>query len=108
MLWVRQLEGALNRVPNDFYVGIANLLERCPGGLRCWQYVLAQSKLNDMEPDDFDFQLDVDQVYFIPIPHLRHLILLWTVYNLGDFISGFANLEIRSLFNPINQVHIEI
>ena len=67
-LWTRLLEGALNRVPSDFYLRLYLLLERAPGGVRCWSYTLPQQPtLGDMEPDDLDFQLLVDQVCRMPL-----------------------------------------
>ena len=65
---MRLLEGALNRVPSDFYLRLYLLLERAPGGVRCWSYTLPQQPtLGDMEPDDLDFQLLVDQVCRLPL-----------------------------------------
>lgn len=38
----RQLEGALNRVPKDFYNRVWEILEKTPGGIKVAGYLLPQ------------------------------------------------------------------
>jgi phosphorylase kinase alpha/beta subunit len=40
--FTRQLDGALNRVPNDFYDRVWHILERTPPGLKVAGYYLPQ------------------------------------------------------------------
>ena len=42
VLWNRQLDGALNRVPPDFYEGVWQILEHTPDGLKVATYHLKQ------------------------------------------------------------------
>ena len=42
IIWNRQLDGALNRVPGDFYDRVWAILERTPAGLKVAGYHLPQ------------------------------------------------------------------
>lgn len=42
MIWNRQLDGALNRVPSDFYERVWRILERTPAGIKVAGYHLPQ------------------------------------------------------------------
>ena len=42
VIWNRQLDGALNRVPKDFYEKVWQILQRTPGGLKVAGYHLPQ------------------------------------------------------------------
>ncbi len=42
IIWNRQLDGALNRVPADFYNKVWQILERTPAGLKVAGYLLPQ------------------------------------------------------------------
>ena len=45
-MWNRQLNGALNRVPSDFYDKVWQILERTPAGLKVAGYHLPQVSRN--------------------------------------------------------------
>ena len=42
VLWNRQLDGALNRVPADFYDRVWDVLSRTPAGIKVASYHLPQ------------------------------------------------------------------
>eukprot|EP00794_Sanderia_malayensis_P016175 gene16175-17800_t len=59
----RQLEGALNRVPLNFYENVWKILERVPGGLRVSSHYLPQQPtLTEMTVDEVEFALRVEQM----------------------------------------------
>ncbi|XP_074644676.1 phosphorylase b kinase regulatory subunit beta-like isoform X2 [Tubulanus polymorphus] len=62
-LWRRQLDGALNRVPKDFYDKVWLILERTPGGIKVAGYHLPQQPtLSDMTLYELNFMLLVEQM----------------------------------------------
>ncbi|ESP02603.1 hypothetical protein LOTGIDRAFT_224755 [Lottia gigantea] len=59
----RQLDGALNRVPKDFYDRVWQILERTPGGIKVAGYLLPkQPTLSDMTMYELNFSLLVEQM----------------------------------------------
>ncbi|XP_064610521.1 phosphorylase b kinase regulatory subunit beta-like [Liolophura sinensis] len=59
----RQLDGALNRVPKDFYDNVWETLERTPGGIKVAGYLLPQQPtLSDMTMYELNFSLLVEQM----------------------------------------------
>ncbi|XP_046550516.1 LOW QUALITY PROTEIN: phosphorylase b kinase regulatory subunit beta-like [Haliotis rubra] len=59
----RQLDGALNRVPKDFYDRVWEILERTPGGIKVAGYLLPQQPtLSDMTMYELNFSLLVEQM----------------------------------------------
>ncbi|XP_076448759.1 LOW QUALITY PROTEIN: phosphorylase b kinase regulatory subunit beta-like [Babylonia areolata] len=59
----RQLDGALNRVPKDFYCRIWKILERTPGGIKvAGLYLPQQPTLSDMTINELNFSLLVEQM----------------------------------------------
>ncbi|KAI0220911.1 Phosphorylase b kinase regulatory subunit beta [Lamellibrachia satsuma] len=63
VLWNRQLDGALNRVPPDFYDRVWHILERTAGGLKVAGYHLPQQPtLSDMTQYELNFSLLVEQM----------------------------------------------
>jgi phosphorylase kinase alpha/beta subunit len=57
------LDGALNRVPPDFYDRVWQILERTPGGLKVAGYHLPQQPtLSDMTQYELNFSLLVEQM----------------------------------------------
>lgn len=59
----RQLDGALNRVPKDFYCRIWKILERTPGGIKvAGLYLPQQPTLSDMTMNELNFSMLVEQM----------------------------------------------
>ncbi|XP_050396602.1 phosphorylase b kinase regulatory subunit beta, partial [Patella vulgata] len=59
----RQLDGALNRVPKDFYECVWQILERTPGGIKVAGYLLPQQPTqSDMTMYELNFSLLVEQM----------------------------------------------
>ncbi|KAH3798780.1 hypothetical protein DPMN_152383, partial [Dreissena polymorpha] len=59
----RQLDGALSRVPKDFYERVWEILERTPGGIKVAGYLLPQQPtLSDMTMQELNFSLLVEQM----------------------------------------------
>ncbi|XP_064639915.1 phosphorylase b kinase regulatory subunit beta-like isoform X2 [Lineus longissimus] len=62
-IWRRQLDGALNRVPKDFYEKVWQILEKTAGGLKVAGYHLPQQPtLSDMTLYELNFMLLVEQM----------------------------------------------
>jgi phosphorylase kinase alpha/beta subunit len=61
--FTRQMEGALNRVPIDFYDRVWNILNRTPAGVKSTGYYLPQQPtLSDMTLYELNFALLVEQM----------------------------------------------
>lgn len=75
--FTRQLDGALNRVPNDFYDRVWHILERTPPGLKVAGYYLPQQPtLSDMTQYELNFSLLVEQMLSkITDPAYRQMIV---------------------------------
>lgn len=59
----RQLDGALNRVPKDFYDRVWEILEKTPGGIKVAGYLLPQQPTqSDMTMYELNFSLLVEQM----------------------------------------------
>lgn len=59
----RQLDGALNRVPKDFYDRVWSILEKTPYGIKVAGYLLPQQPtLSDMTMYELNFSLLVEQM----------------------------------------------
>ncbi|XP_070186518.1 phosphorylase b kinase regulatory subunit beta-like isoform X2 [Littorina saxatilis] len=59
----RQLDGALNRVPRDFYSRVWKILEKTPGGIKVAGYLLPQQPTqSDMTMYELNFSLLVEQM----------------------------------------------
>ncbi|CAH1268100.1 PHKA2 [Branchiostoma lanceolatum] len=71
----RRLDGALNRVPVDFYTRIWNVLKWCQG-LSIEGQVLPSSVTNEMTPGELNFALRVEGILnSIPQPEYRQLMV---------------------------------
>uniref|UniRef100_A0A2M4BAB8 Phosphorylase b kinase regulatory subunit n=1 Tax=Anopheles marajoara TaxID=58244 RepID=A0A2M4BAB8_9DIPT len=71
----RRLDGALNRVPRDFYPRVWTVLERC-SGLAIEGRVLPQSLTQEMTPNELKFALEVETALnTIPQPEYRQLVV---------------------------------
>ena len=61
VIWNRQLDGALNRVPIGLYDRVWQILERTPGGLKVAGYLLPQV-INSLWPSDMPYScIDLGQ-----------------------------------------------
>ncbi|CAL1542018.1 unnamed protein product [Lymnaea stagnalis] len=73
----RQLDGALNRVPKDFYDKVWEILEKTPGGIKVAGYLLPQQPTqSDMTMYELNFSLLVEQMLSkISDPSYRQLMV---------------------------------
>ncbi|KAH0999733.1 hypothetical protein HUJ04_008118 [Dendroctonus ponderosae] len=96
----RRLDGALNRVPRDFYPRVWIVLERCHG-IDIAGKVLPQCLTQEMTPGELKFALAVETVLnTIPQPEYRQLIVealmvltLVAEYNVAPFLGGTIQIE---------------
>ncbi|XP_078682696.1 phosphorylase b kinase regulatory subunit alpha, skeletal muscle isoform-like isoform X8 [Branchiostoma floridae x Branchiostoma belcheri] len=71
----RRLDGALNRVPVDFYTKIWNVLKWCQG-LSIEGQILSSSVIKEMTPGELNFALRVEGILnSIPQPEYRQLMV---------------------------------
>ena len=87
VIWDRQLDGALNRVPPGFYDEVWGVLARTPQGLKVAGYLLPQQPtLSDMTQYELNFSLLVEQMLSkIVDPAYRQIIvevqqIFWVFY----------------------------
>ena len=73
----RRLDGALNRVPRDFYPRVWTVLERCQG-IAIEGRVLPQSLTQEMTPNELKFALEVETA-LNTIPQVSNLEQLWAI-----------------------------
>ncbi|XP_066250095.1 probable phosphorylase b kinase regulatory subunit alpha isoform X2 [Euwallacea similis] len=107
----RRLDGALNRVPRDFYPRVWNVLERCHG-IDIASKVLPQCLTQEMTPGELKFALAVETVLnTIPQPEYRQLIVealmvltLVAEYNVAPFLGGI--IEIEYLVHRANELFL--
>lgn len=96
----RRLDGALNRVPRDFYPRVWQVLERCQG-LAIEGRVLPQNLTQEMTSGELKFALAVETVLnTIPQPEYRQLVVealmvltLVTEYNVVSSLGGLIAVE---------------
>ncbi|XP_072403281.1 probable phosphorylase b kinase regulatory subunit alpha isoform X1 [Diabrotica undecimpunctata] len=96
----RRLDGALNRVPRDFYSRVWSILERCQG-LDIAGKVLPQTLTQEMTSGELKFALAVETVLnTIPQPEYRQLIVealmvltLVSEYNIVPSLGGIIQVE---------------
>ncbi|CAH1104786.1 unnamed protein product [Psylliodes chrysocephalus] len=96
----RRLDGALNRVPGDFYSRVWSILEKCHG-LDIAGKVLPQTLTQEMTPGELKFALAVETVLnTIPQPEYRQLIVealmvltLVSEYNIVPSLGGIIQVE---------------
>ncbi|XP_030754514.1 probable phosphorylase b kinase regulatory subunit alpha [Sitophilus oryzae] len=108
----RRLDGALNRVPRDFYPRVWHVLERCHG-IDIAGKVLPQGLTQEMTPGELKFALAVETVLnTIPQPEYRQLIVealmvltLAAEYNLAPFLGGV--IQIEYLVHRANELFLE-
>ncbi|XP_014208892.1 probable phosphorylase b kinase regulatory subunit alpha isoform X2 [Copidosoma floridanum] len=108
----RRLDGALNRVPRDFYPRVWHVLERCHG-LTIEGRILAQNLTQEMTSGELKFALAVETVLnTIPQPEYRQLIVealmvltLVTEYNVASSLGGLIAVE--HLVHKANAIFLE-
>ncbi|KAL7293816.1 hypothetical protein TKK_0012875 [Trichogramma kaykai] len=108
----RRLDGALNRVPRDFYSRVWHVLERCQG-LAIEGKILAQNLTQEMTSGELKFALAVETVLnTIPQPEYRQLIVeammvltLVTEYNVASELGGLIAVE--HLVHKANAMFLE-
>ncbi|XP_037921796.1 probable phosphorylase b kinase regulatory subunit alpha isoform X2 [Hermetia illucens] len=112
--WIRRrrLDGALNRVPRDFYSRVWTVLERCQG-LAIEGRVLPQSLTQEMTPGELKFALEVETALnTIPQPEYRQLVVealmvltLITEHNMVPWLGEIIYVE--HLVHKANQLFLE-
>ncbi|XP_026287234.1 probable phosphorylase b kinase regulatory subunit alpha isoform X2 [Frankliniella occidentalis] len=108
----RRLDGALNRVPTDFYRRVWHVLERCQG-LAIEGRVLPQNLTQEMTSGELKFALAVETVLnTIPQPEYRQLVVealmvltLVSEYNVASTLGGVIAVE--HLVHKANQIFLE-
>lgn len=108
----RRLDGALNRVPRDFYPRVWHVLERCHG-IDIAGKVLPQCLTQEMTPGELKFALAVETVLnTIPQPEYRQLIVealmvltLVAEYNVAPSLGGI--IQIEYLVHRANELFLE-
>ncbi|XP_061387360.1 probable phosphorylase b kinase regulatory subunit alpha isoform X3 [Musca vetustissima] len=108
----RRLDGALNRVPRDFYSRVWSVLEKCQG-LAIEGRILQQSLTQEMTPGELKFALEVETALNqIPQPEYRQLVVealmvltLVTEHNMVPNLGGIIYVE--HLVHKANQLFLE-
>lgn len=108
----RRLDGALNRVPRNFYPKVWSVLERCEGlAIEC--KTLKHHLTEEMTPGELKFALQVEHVLnSIPQPEYRQLIVealmvltMLVEYNAVANLGGVIHLE--QLVRKAHQLFLE-
>ncbi|XP_025263089.1 probable phosphorylase b kinase regulatory subunit alpha isoform X2 [Camponotus floridanus] len=108
----RRLDGALNRVPRDFYPRVWQVLEKC-NGLAIEGRMLPQNLTQEMTSGELKFALAVETVLnTIPQPEYRQLVVealmvltLVTEYNVVPSLGGL--IEVENLVHKANAIFLE-
>uniref|UniRef100_A0A1L8E243 Phosphorylase b kinase regulatory subunit n=1 Tax=Nyssomyia neivai TaxID=330878 RepID=A0A1L8E243_9DIPT len=108
----RRLDGALNRVPRDFYSRVWAVLERCQG-LAIEGRILPQTLTQEMTPGELKFALEVETALnTIPQPEYRQLVVealmvltLVTEHNMVHNLGGVIYVE--HLVHTANQIFLD-
>ncbi|XP_071865098.1 probable phosphorylase b kinase regulatory subunit alpha isoform X3 [Bombus fervidus] len=108
----RRLDGALNRVPRDFYPRVWQVLERCQG-LAIEGRILPQNLTQEMTSGELKFALAVETVLnTIPQPEYRQLVVealmvltLVTEYNVATSLGGLIAVE--QLVHKANAIFLD-
>ncbi|XP_049865152.1 probable phosphorylase b kinase regulatory subunit alpha isoform X1 [Pectinophora gossypiella] len=108
----RRLDGALNRVPRDFYPRVWGVLEKCQG-LVIQGKVLQPNLTQEMTPGELKFALAVETVLnSIPQPEYRQLVVealmvltLVVEYKAVTHLGGLITVE--HLVHKANQIFLE-
>lgn len=108
----RRLDGALNRVPRDFYPRVWGVLEKCQG-LAIQGKILQPNLTQEMTSGELKFALAVETVLnSIPQPEYRQLVVealmvltLVVEYKAVSHLGGMIGVE--NLVHKANQVFLE-
>lgn len=108
----RRLDGALNRVPRDFYPRVWSVLEKCQG-IDIAGKVLPQSLTQEMTSGELKFALAVETVLnSIPQPEYRQLIVealmvltLVSEHNVAPWLGGI--IQIEKLVHVANETFLD-
>ncbi|PZC75659.1 hypothetical protein B5X24_HaOG205766 [Helicoverpa armigera] len=108
----RRLDGALNRVPRDFYPRVWGVLERCQG-LVIQGKILQPNLTQEMTSGELKFALAVETVLnSIPQPEYRQLVVealmvltLVVEYKAVAHLGG--TIEVESLVHRANQIFLD-
>lgn len=102
----RQIDGALNRVPKDFYDRVWAILEKTPGGIKVAGYLLPQQPtLSDMTMYEMNFSLLVEQMLSkIADPAYRQIIVE-TVMVVSTILDRNPELEFQAAVDMDKLVH---
>ncbi|XP_054267572.1 probable phosphorylase b kinase regulatory subunit alpha isoform X2 [Macrosteles quadrilineatus] len=108
----RRLDGALNRVPRDFYPRVWSILEKCEG-LAIEGRLLPQNLTQEMTSGELKFALAVETVLnTIPQPEYRQLVVealmvltLVTEHNVVKHLGGVIAVE--NLVHKANQIFLQ-
>ncbi|CAG5009665.1 unnamed protein product [Parnassius apollo] len=108
----RRLDGALNRVPRDFYPRVWGVLEKCHG-LVIQGKVLQRNLTQEMTPGELKFALAVETVLnSIPQPEYRQLVVealmvltLVVEYKAANNLGGLITVE--HLVHKANEIFLE-
>ncbi|XP_062699939.1 probable phosphorylase b kinase regulatory subunit alpha isoform X5 [Aedes albopictus] len=108
----RRLDGALNRVPRDFYPRVWTVLERCQG-LAIEGRILTQSLTQEMTPNELKFALEVETALnTIPQPEYRQLVvealMVLTLVTEHNIIASLGEIiYVEHLVHKANQLFLE-
>ncbi|XP_058835345.1 probable phosphorylase b kinase regulatory subunit alpha isoform X1 [Topomyia yanbarensis] len=108
----RRLDGALNRVPRDFYPRVWTVLERCQG-LAIEGRVLPQSLTQEMTPNELKFALEVETALnSIPQPEYRQLVvealMVLTLVTEHNIVASLGDIiYVEHLVHKANQLFLE-
>lgn len=96
----RRLDGALNRVPRDFYPRVWTVLERCQG-LAIEGRVLPQSLTQEMTPNELKFALEVSE-------KRRLCRLIWSTCT--DIVGGLweGNFLLGLFWFRLSELHAKL
>ncbi|KAJ8912271.1 hypothetical protein NQ315_008318 [Exocentrus adspersus] len=108
----RRLDGALNRVPRDFYPRVWSILEKCQG-IDIAGKVLTQTLTQEMTSGELKFALAVETVLnTIPQPEYRQLIVealmvltLVVEYNVVSSLGGV--IQVEYLVHTANELFLD-
>uniref|UniRef100_A0A1B6CQD3 Phosphorylase b kinase regulatory subunit n=1 Tax=Clastoptera arizonana TaxID=38151 RepID=A0A1B6CQD3_9HEMI len=108
----RRLDGALNRVPRDFYPRVWLVLEKCQG-LAIEGRILPQNLTQEMTSGELKFALAVETVLnTIPQPEYRQLIveglMVLTLVSEHNVVKSLGDIiAVEHLIHKANQIFLE-
>ncbi|XP_074602861.1 putative phosphorylase b kinase regulatory subunit alpha isoform X2 [Brevipalpus obovatus] len=108
----RRLDGALNRVPKNFYPNVWSLLEKCEG-IYIQDKILPQKLTREMTPGELKFALNVEEVLnSIPQPEYRQLMVealmiltLLVELNAVGYLGGY--IKVREIVHKAHELFLQ-